>query len=66
MGCEPQSETHLRRPAQDMLTIYGDSFDADSRALQAVCEIAEIKVTFVDCNMFSSDSKKDQFEEKNP
>ena len=66
MGCEQESQTHLRPLAPYMLTIYGDSFDADSRALQAVCEIAGIKATFVDCNMFSSDSRKDEFEEKNP
>ena len=67
MGCGPSHDTDPRQMGTAKIRIYGDNFDADSRALQALCEVANIEAHYEDCNVFSGEkSRKTEFQERNP
>ena len=66
MGCGPSVDTDPRQLGTAKIRIYGDHFDADSRALVALCEIAGIEALYEDCAVFTDKSRKSEFELRNP
>ena len=48
------------------LTIYGDYFDRDTRALLVICDMAEVKADFIMVDTFNGGNLEPSYQELNP
>ena len=70
MGCSESKEnsnTTLDRPsANTKLTVWGDYFNADTRTILTILNIAGVSHNIEEVDMFKGDHKKDSYLSQNP
>ena len=66
MGCGPAQPEAPEAKGNKGITIYGDYFSADTRALIVMCDIAEIEYTLEMIDTLNNDHSKDTYLALNP
>ena len=53
-------------PKNDTLTIWGDHFNQDTRALLIMCEMADVRHKFREVNTFKEENLSEKYKQVNP
>ena len=63
---EPRSSAIGTEKINCRLTIYGDYFDRDTRALLAICDMAEVDAVFTIVDTFNGGNLEESYVRLNP
>ena len=65
--CSSPDRSQPNAPSiKSALTIYGDWFNQDTRALIAICNMAEVPCEFVHVDTFNQENMRDPYVQLNP
>ena len=66
MGCAQPLPNTIPASSDSRLTIWGDFFNQETRALLAMCEMAEVQVAFTLVDTFQKQNENRDYTEVNP
>lgn len=65
-GCGSKDNTTLERPGQGILTFWGDPFSPETRTVQALLALGQIKHEFHSVDAFKGEHKQEAYTKINP